>query len=235
MSLAILIVMAAALASSPDATQTLPADDIRREVERALGERLREAGSGARIVAIEAVRDQTLPAGRAKIEVGAVAGRWPRPRAGVPVRLTVDGRPVRTVTVWVGMRDARRVTVYADASNAGAAGETLRLVEGDVDMTCCSGAPIADAGAVRGLRLRRAVRAGQPAMASDFERMPDVTERQQVRIEVVRGAVRLTTVGTALADGDIGQIVRVRADGSDSAVAARVIDKQKVILDEQTP
>lgn len=235
MSLPLLIVMAAALASPPDATQTLPADDIRREVERALGERLREAGSGARIVAIEAVRDQSLPPGRAKIEVGEIAGRWPRARAGVPVRLTVDGRPVRTVTVWVGMRDARRVPVYADASNAGAAGETLRLVEGDVDMTCCSGAPIAGADAVRGLRLRRSVRAGQPAMASDFERMPDVIERQQVRIEVVRGAVRLTTVGTALADGDIGQIVRVRADGSDSAVAARVIDKQKVILDEQTP
>jgi flagella basal body P-ring formation protein FlgA len=224
--------MAAALASPTEATQTLPGAQIQREVETVLAQRLREAGSSARIVAISGVRDQSLPSGRAQAEVGMIPGRWPRARAGVPVRLTVDGRPVRTLTAWVETTDVRPVLTYADATNARTAADALRLVVGDVDMTCCAGAPVADADALRGQRLRRAVRAGAPVLPSDFEPMPDVAERQQVTIEVVRGPVRLTTVGIALADGRIGQTIAVRPDASERAVAARVTDKKKVSLDE---
>lgn len=232
MSRFLTLAIAAALASPSPATQTLPAADIQREVDLALAQRLRETGSSARIVAISGVRDQSLPAGRAKAEVGAIAGRWPRARAGVPVRLTVDGRAVRTVTAWVETTDVRRVLTYADAANARTAGDALRLAAGDVDMTCCDGSTVADADVLRGQRLRRAVRAGAPVLPSDFEPMPDVAERQQVTIEVVRGPVRLTTIGTALADGRIGQTIAVRPDASDSAVVARVIDKKKVSLEE---
>jgi flagella basal body P-ring formation protein FlgA len=232
MSVLLALAMAAALASPSPATQTLPAADIQREVETVLAQRLRDAGSSARIVAIAGVRDQSLPGGRAKAEVGTIPGRWPRARAGVPVRLTVDGRAVRTLTAWVETTDVRRVLTYADAAHPRTAGDALRLVAGDVDMTCCDGLPVADGDALRGLRLRRAVRAGAPVLPSDFEPMPDVAERQQVTIEVVRGPVRLTTVGTALADGRIGQTIAVRPDASDSAVLARVTDKKKVSLDE---
>lgn len=232
MSVLLALAMAAALASPSPAAQTLPAADIQREVETVLAQRLRDAGSSARIVAIVGVRDQSLPGGRAKAEVGAIPGRWPRARAGVPVRLTVDGRAVRTLTAWVETTDVRRVLTYAEAGKPRTAGDALRLVAGDVDMTCCDGAPVADGDALRGQRLRRAVRAGAPVLPSDFEPMPDVAERQQVTIEVVRGPVRLTTVGTALADGRIGQIIAVRPDASDSAVLVRVTDKKKVSLDE---
>ena len=232
MSVLLALAMAAALASPSPATQTLPAADIQREVETVLAQRLRDAGSSARIVAIAGVRDQSLPGGRAKAEVGTIPGRWPRARAGVPVRLTVDGRAVRTLTAWVETTDVRRVLTYAEAGKPRTAGDALRLVAGDVDMTCCDGAPVADGDALRGQRLRRAVRAGAPVLPSDFEPMPDVAERQQVTIEVVRGPVRLTTVGTALADGRIGQIIAVRPDASDSAVLARVTDTKKVSLDE---
>lgn len=224
-------VIALSAAAPAAQTQTMPVADLQREVETAMVARLRDARSPARVVAIEGLRDQTLPAGRVRLDVGSIAGRWPRARAGVPVRVLVDGRAVRTLTAWVALSDVRSVPTYAEAVSAKSPAETLRLVPGDVDMTCCGDATVVDAGALSGLRVRRAVRPGEPALLSDFEPMPDVAERQSVGIEVTRGTVRITTTGTALGDGRIGQIVSVRPDASSEVVRARVIAKQKVILE----
>lgn len=229
------IVLAFVAAASPTSmqvqTQTVSVADLQREVETAVIARLRDMRSPARVVAIEGLRDQTLPAGRVNLEVGSIAGRWPRARAGVPVRVLIDGRNVRTLTAWVSLSDVRSVPTYAENTSARSPAETLRLVPGDVDMTCCGDAQVVDTDALSGLRVRRAVRAGEPALQSDFEPMPDVAERQIVGIEVVRGTVRVTTTGTALGDARIGQIVSVRPDVSTEAVKARVIDKQRVILE----
>ncbi len=236
------LAIAAAIASAQGATLPLPSTDIqsvdiqsvdiRRDVEAAVSQRLREANSTARVLGIRGVRDQSLPLGRVTLEVGAIAGRWPRARAGVPVRLIVDGRTVRTLTAWIELSDMRNVLTYADPASAKAPADALRLVAGDVDMTCCDGAPASTADALAGMRVRRAVRAGEPVLLSDFEPMPDVAERQPVGIEVVRGSVRLTTVGTALVDGRIGQIIAVRPEASEHTVKARVTAKQTVTLDE---
>lgn len=221
-----------ALSAAPGAQmQTVSVADLQREVEAVVVSRLSAARSSARVVAIEGLREQTLPAGRVKFDVGVIAGRWPRARAGVPVRVLVDGRAVRTLTAWVALSDVRSVPTYADAASAKSPTESMRLVPGDVDMTCCGDSAVIDPGALSGLRVRRAVRAGEPALQSDFEPMPDVAERQSVGIEVVRGTVRVTTTGTALGDARIGQIVSVRPDASSEAVKARVIAKQRVILE----
>jgi flagella basal body P-ring formation protein FlgA len=228
-------IAAVAFASPTPETQLLRAEDIRLDVERALVQRLRDAGSGARIVEVYGLRDQTLPVGEIAIEVGAVAGRWPRSRASVPVRLRVNDRSARVLSAWVQTTDPRRVMTYFHAATSKARVETLRLALGDVDMVCCEGAVVEDADDLRGLRLRRAVRVGQPALISDFEPVPEVVEGDAVTIEVVRGSVRVTTVGTALTDGIIGQTIVVRPNGSNRAVAARVTEKQKVMIDERAP
>lgn len=238
LAIALTVAFAAPLEPVGDAVRMVPAVEIRQVVDAELARRLREAGSEARIVAIDGVRDQTLPVGTLAMDVGTVAGRWPRARVGVPVRLRVDGRVVRTLTAWVALSDMRRVPTYAQAANAKSTVDAASVVVAEVDMTCCDG-DVVDTGvgatALAGKRLRRAVRAGQPVMAADFEPMPDVAARQQVTIEVVRGPVRLTTVGIALADAHIGQRVTVRPDAAEQTVVGRVTDKQKVILDEQTP
>jgi flagellar basal body P-ring formation protein FlgA len=226
------LAIAAAVASAQGATLTLPSTDIQRDVEAAVVQRLREANSTARVLGVRGVRDQSLPAGRVTLEVGAIAGRWPRTRAGVPVRLVVDGRIVRTLTAWVELSDMRNVLIYAEPASVKSPVDTLRLISGDVDMTCCDGATAPVAEALAGMRVRRMVRAGEPVLLSDFEPMPDVAERQPVEIEVVRGSVRLTTVGTALADGRLGQVISVRPDASERTVKARVTAKQTVTLDE---
>jgi flagellar basal body P-ring formation protein FlgA len=232
-----ILAIAAALASAPGATLALPSTDIlsidiQRDVETAVAQRLREAASSARVLGVTGVRDQSLPAGRVALEVGTIAGRWPRARAGVPVRLSVDGRVVRTLTAWVALSDVRSVLTYAEPASAKVPVDALRLVPGDVDMICCDGAAALSADALAGMRVRRAVRAGEPVLLADFEPVPDVAERQQVGIEVVRGPVRLTTVGTALVDGRIGQVIAVRPDASEHTVKARVTAKHTVTLDE---
>lgn len=231
------ILLAFAVTASPAQTgmqvrtQTVSVADMQREVETAVVARLRDMRSQARVVAIEGLREQVLPAGRVRLEIGSIAGRWPRARAGVPVRVLIDGRSVRTLTAWVSLSDMRSVPTYAEAASARSPGDRVRLVPGDVDMTCCADAQVVDADALSGLRMRRAVRAGEPALQSDFEPMPDVAERQNVGIEVVRGTVRVTTTGIALGDARIGQIVSVRPEASTEVVKARVIDKHKVILE----
>lgn len=232
MPLPIALVLAAAVASATP-QQRVPAADIQRDVAAAVAQRLRDAGSAAQVRGVSGVSDQSLPAGAFALEIGDVAGRWPRTRAGVPVHLRVNGRTVRTLVAWVELRDVRTVMTYANDAGARTRADALRLVPREVDMTCCAGEVVADASALADQRVRRAVRAGAPAMAADFEAMPDVAERQTVEIEVVRGTVRLTTVGTALADGRIGQTIAVRADGAEQPVRARVSAKQKVILDER--
>lgn len=227
-----ILAIAAALASAPRETLTLPSTDIQRDVGAAVAQRLREADSAARVTSVTGVRDQSLPMGRVTMDIGAIAGRWPRARAGVPVRLSVDGRVVRTLTAWVELSDVRRVLTYADRATVKSPADALRLVAGDVDMICCDGAVAPSADALAGMRVRRAVRAGEPVLLADFEPMPDVVERQRVGIEVVRGPVRLTTTGTALADGRIGQVIAVKPDASANTVKARITAKHTVTLDE---
>lgn len=224
-----------ALTLAAASTTTLPAERIREAVASAVDARLREAGSSARIVAIDGLRDQVLPAGRSSIAVDAVTGRWPRARAGVPVRLMVDGHPVRTVTAWVSLGDVRKVLTYAEAGAARMPVAALRLMPAEVDMTCCASSPVLDPAGIAALRLRRGVRAGEPVLASDFEPLPAVAAHAQVEIEVEQGAVRLRTQGIALIDGGLGERVPVRPEGAQSVVAARVIATGKVRIDDASP
>jgi len=73
-----------------------------------------------------------------------------------------------------------------------------------------------------------------PALASDFEPAPAVEARARVEIEVQRGGVRLSTPGIALADGRIGDRIRVRPETAEQTVLARVVATRKVRIDEGT-
>jgi flagella basal body P-ring formation protein FlgA len=238
---------AAALAASPafgaalapgaagprrHAAQAVPAARIGEAVARSLQARLAATGHGGAQVSVDAgVRDQALPAGGVRIVVGDVAGRWPRPRVGVPVALEVEGRVARRLTVWAGIREPRSVLVYASAAAAHADAAALSSRSAVVDMACCADAPLPSLDAVGGQRLRGAVRAGEPVLASDFEATPDVVARGPVTIEVRRGAVRLTTAGIAVADAPVGARVAVRPEGATGMVEAKVTGKGKVVIE----
>lgn len=212
--------------------QVLPAAAIEQQVQAELVQRLSRAGSQALVRIDGRIEDQQLPAGPLQVVVGDIAGRWPRPRVGVPVRLFVGGRPLRSLTVWANLQDERTVLAYATAYPARHPGEQLQMTQARVDMTCCAGSPIGATSELGEARLRRAVRAGQPVMANDFEPMPDVLAQQRVGMVVEHGPVRLVTTGIALRDGHIGEWIDVRSDQSQATVRSRVVAKQKVRVDE---
>jgi flagella basal body P-ring formation protein FlgA len=172
-----------------------------------------------------------LPAGRHEIQVGAVAGAWPRARVAVPVRHLVDARPVRSQTVWVAVRWWNQAEVYADAFPAGTPVAALKHRQERVDLAPF-GPAFADASPPAGQRLRRPVRAGQPLSAADFEPMPDVLAGTELQVEVVRGAVRLSTSGRALAEGSVGDHIPVALDARRQPVISTILSPQAVRVED---
>lgn len=220
----------AAIIESPQ--QSLPADEIRASVAAVIRERLAAQGSTAQAQIVGRIRAQSLPAGEVDVELGKIAGRWPRARAAVPVRLLVDGRHVRSMTVWIELQDEREVPAYRHAYPAHTPGGDIRIEPAMVDMICCTEAVAVSAERLDGLRTRGPVRAGAPALQPDFEPMPDVRAQSEVAIEVRRGPVRIMTSGIALDDGAIGESIAVRPERSAAAVMSRVVAEQKVRIDE---
>jgi flagella basal body P-ring formation protein FlgA len=178
------------------------------------------------------VSDQTVPVGAVQIKVGEAAGPWPRPKVGIPVSVLVDNRKVRAMTVWLAVQMPAHAWVYGGAYSAGQLTDQIRMHEADVDLACCAGMPVRSPDELRGKRLRKSVRSGQPLMASDLEPVPDVQARSSVEIEVVQGQIQLAAMGRALRDGKVGEFVEVVVDGARTAVRARVIAKQKVAIHE---
>lgn len=224
--------MLATLAQAATPSQTLGADRIAQTVLQEVSARLHAAGSSAQVRVLGRLADQRLPAGRIRIDVGTIPGRWPRSRASVPVRLWVDDRPVRSAAVWIAMRDERMVLTYAEDYPAHVDGADVQTVAAVVDMVCCAGIPATSADEMKGRRIGHQVRAGQPVMQADLERLPDVRVREPVEVEVVRGSVRVVAMGVPMEDGRIGERIRVRTGGSDKAIEALVVAGQKVRVDE---
>ena len=212
--------------------QRLDGATLAAQVREQVQARTRASGSQARVELAGPTTDQTLPAGALDIEVGDIAGRWPRARAGVPVRLRVDGHTARTTTIWLHATDERTVATYARDYDAAAQAATVRTSSAVVDMVCCPGETGIDATQVPHRRLRRAVRAGEPVMREDFVPLPLVVAQAPVAVAVERGPVRIVTRGVALQDGAMGERILVRPQQSRHAVAARVIQQGEVVVDE---
>jgi len=224
----------AALASAPhsDAGQLLPAVDIVQAVQRRVAEQLSAKGRRVIVNVAGRVSDQPLPAGRAEIAIDPIQGALPRLRAAVPVRLLLDGRLIRSMTVWVEMHDERTVMTYAASYPAHRGGNTVAVTEARVNLACCDGVPVERIVDVRDLRTRRAVRVGEPVMKDDFGPLPDVSAQRAVSVEVTRGSIRLVAKGVALQDGAIGERIALRVEPGQGPVQGRVVAKDKVKIDD---
>lgn len=225
LSLLALVVQAAAPAR-------VPAADVVAAAQAVVQARADAAGIDVRLAPVGRVSDVSLPAGGdARIIVGNLPERWLRPRLGVPVTVQVAGEKRAALTVWFSVAAAATGPVYAEDFNRGTRSDALALATGDIDLARTHGADAADATRIDGLRLAQSVRAGQPALASDFEAVPAVLAQQAVRIESTRGVVRLSIAGRALADGATGQVIAVLPAGATQPVRARVVSSQVVAIE----
>lgn len=226
------MLIALALAASVLSPQTVSSRQIEEAVGQRVQSRLGSLGSHAQWRVAPGIRDQQVPAGRIVIDVGEPAGRFPRGRVGLPVRLQVDGKPVRTVTAWIEMQDPQEVPVYAADYPRGHSSEAIQYTHARVDMVCCAGAQIATPDQLAHMQLARATRAGQPVLASDYMAIPQVRSRQPVEIIAGNEQIRIALQGISMADGYLGDRVSVRPATGSSPIRSVVIGEGKVRADE---
>lgn len=226
----LLLALAPALAT--DTPPALSGAALSARVLEQVQARLQTSGSTATVAVSGRVADMPALGADARLEVGEVAGRWPRARASVPVRVVGTNGVQRTTTVWLTASDVRTVLAYRADAAATTAADTLAWEARSLDMVCCEGTPVTQLDEVRGQHLQRAVRAGSPVLQQDFAHAPDVAAQQQIQLAVERGAVRIVVAGTALDNGAVGQRISVRPQGSRSVVQARIVAPAEAVIDE---
>lgn len=194
--------------------------------------RLRAQGSAVTVTLVGRVADVAGMGADARVEIGQVAGRWPRARASVPVQVSAADGARRTLSVWVAASEPRSVLAYLADYPVNTPIADVRTATRSVDMVCCDGVALQSLPAGVPERLRRAVRAGTPVMQDDLAGLPEVVAQQPVQLVVERGAVRIVVSGIALMDGRAGDRISVRPRGSRSAVQARVVAPAEAHIDE---
>lgn len=178
--------------------------------------------AGAPGAALTVTSRPAAPPQDATLRVLPVAGRFPRERFAVDVVYLSHGRSVGRGTVSFSLSMSREGWVYGEEGHPHEDAALLALVPGPVD--AAHAVPVEPA-AVTGMRLKRSVRRGQPLSLADFEAVPDVDNRQAVRLRAVFGEITLESAGTALRSGNKGEVVTVQVPGANEPVKATVIDR----------
>ncbi|MDE3071448.1 MAG: flagellar basal body P-ring formation protein FlgA [Pseudomonadota bacterium] len=211
--------------AAPRAFQRIDAARVVAAARAQIDARLGSERGTARVAVVGVPEDMTVPRGVVALDLRPLAGRWPRSRVGVPVEIRVDGRVVRSATVWFALAVHRQALVYAADAPVGALAASLKLVPRDEDVARVQGTLIGDLHDIRGMRLRHPVLAGSVAEREDFERIPDVDRQERVRVLVASGSIRIQARGTAMAKGNAGDVVPVLVDNAEAPVQARITDR----------
>lgn len=184
-----------------------------------------EAALGSRYSAVDLV-ETTRPAAAAPEDVTLhampVVGRFPRQRFTVDVQFVRRGLVVGKATVGFALHVANEGWVYARDARDHEDVASLAIERGAVDAARVAPASPDD---LTGMRLRRNVHAGQAVSLADFERVPDVDNRQTIRLRAAFGEITVESAGLALRAGNRGDVVTVQIDGASAPVKATVVDR----------
>ena len=157
------------------------------------------------------------------------AGQAPVGRIIVWVDVQVAGRVERRVPVVVAVRSfALRWQARMDLPARAAVGPHVferQEIELSLPYAAAAELPL-------GMRLSRALAAGQVLQAAHLEPSTEVTRGDMVDAHVRRGLVSVQTRGEALQDGRNGQRIHVRITGASGPVLARVVGPGTVQVNE---
>ncbi|MFL6661609.1 MAG: flagellar basal body P-ring formation chaperone FlgA [Rhizobacter sp.] len=186
-------------------------------------------GLEARIVG--EVPPVSLPEGAVAMQARLPANAALARRMLVHVDVTVEGQPVTTLPVWFAVRALRPVRLARVALKPGEALRDDAFVEAVRDVTAYPSPPLPADAPLAGLRLRVPLEADMALGAAQVEGRPAVLRNEPVQVRVQLGPVQLDTVGVALADGRIGERVRVMNPASQDAFSARVVAEGAVLAE----
>lgn len=220
----LLLVLPFAAAAS-NAPQRVDAARVVAAARAALDRQLAGDSAHAHVAVVGTPEDIMVMPGRLALKARHSAGRWPRARVSVPVDISVDGKVVRSATVWFALSVQRHVLGYASDAAAGTLPASLKFVPQDADVAALQSPTVADPRDLDGKRLRHSVLAGAPVMADDFEKIPDVDRRGRVDVIASFGLVRMQAKGISASAGNVGDTVSVLVDGAEAPVRALVTAK----------
>lgn len=207
---------------------TIPANSIASAARAELEQRV----EGHVISQIGEIRDVKVPDGsKWIIVVEKVSHPLVNPRQKVLVTIEQNGAVLANRVVWFAVSKPVRALVYSQAYGKLIHGSSVALVLSTYDMLTNETDVVDNQGLITGLRLKRNVREGAPALYSDFEVMPDVSAGQSVEIESIRGSARILSDGKVLSEGRIGQSVFVIANNGESKVRAKVVSDKRVVVE----
>ena len=210
--------------------QRVPATELVAAAQAALEAKARDAHLVAHFASVSHVTDLSLPIAGVPDLSADVQDAWLRTRIGVPVQVFVADHRMSSVTVWFSVTVPIQASIYSANYARGTRGSAVHATVGAVDLARTHGASMPSLDADAGQRLHRAVAMGDAVLPGDFETVPAVLAQQLVRIETISGAVRLSTTGRALADGNIGQTITVLPADASQPVRARVVSNQAVTI-----
>jgi flagellar basal body P-ring formation protein FlgA len=212
-----LFALCASLASTLAFAQAWqPLDSIRAAAAEHARAHLAAGGTHSAVEAGALDARLRLAACAAPLEASSPANAWRGANATVavacaapqPWKIYVPVRIERSDRVLVTRRPLARDTVLTTADVVLAERDAQALPQGY----------LTDPLAAEGRRLRRALPAGAVVMPSMLDAVPVIARGQGVTLEAEADGMRIRMAGEALADGGIGERVRVRNASSERVV-----------------
>jgi flagellar basal body P-ring formation protein FlgA len=214
--------------------QHLAASRIEQAAANALRNWLGQRASRYEIDTLPLGQDVKLPAGEVELKAHPLeANLAPQSRMVVWMDVLVEGRFVRTVPVSFAVAAYRDAWVAPAPIAKGVPLEPGMMHRREVPIT---GRPLADpytrgapsTGGASGRRTTRAVKDGEPLTARNTAPVPAIARGDWVALHLKSGLVELERRAQALQDGELGQIVKVRAVNDATPVEVLVVAPGRV-------
>jgi flagella basal body P-ring formation protein FlgA len=205
------------------ATQTVSAQRLEGVALKALNAWL--SGNAARYsVDLQPLPDDLrVPAGEVTVAARELPlDTQPAPRMTIWLDIAVDGEHIRAMPVSAQVHAWSRAWVAPAPLPAGAVVSASSLQEREVAFA--SKTPVLPSP----LRVTRAVRAGEPLTPHNSSRAPLISRGEWVSLHLKDGGIELDRQMQAMQDGELGEVVRVRAADGGEAVSARVTASGRV-------
>lgn len=185
------------------------------------------------IVPVGEFPELRAPGGRIDVTPRMQATRRLAQRFCVWLDVQVDGKPYRTLPVWVNVQAyapvlvARRSLVPRERIGVDDVSREERNIAG------FSGTALADFSDVANQRTRLYIPAGKMLKTADVEPSPVVLATQEVNVRVVAGSVEIETKAVAEEEGHVGEYIRVRNPSSAAIFMAQVVGDRSVQVTER--
>lgn len=211
-----------AFGSGPAVAATLSRADLSRELGGHLRAVLKASGSELRLVSLHYGKVLDLPDGALTWELEANPDTLQPGRETLMATALVDGAPATTLSVSALFIQKVRVPVARSNIRRGdvVAADDFKWQE--VELTRPLPGLVRRPGTLVGKAAIRPVRAGVALRQGWFDAPMAVDRGDRVRIQVVRGGLKIDTNAVALAKGRVGDLIQVRNPKSNVRYEARV-------------